>query len=434
MGAWSEPTYSLTLDVTGIRFYGSDARIILAEAALSIESNVQILSSEILKPQITISGEVDVSVTTFKTAKAAASIDGGSVAVTVGTEIVKALIAPSASVSLSVSGTKIAFASSTNSVESDTTATAIEILLGTTSVSGESNLTATALEIAFASSSIDVESNSTTTALEILFASSTSSIESQVTTSALEILFASTSIESNSDLQATSYKFAFSQSEVSGELVASITAYEILFASIDIQSEANVQTRAIEILFANTQVSGLVINVTVGKEILFINPQPTGAATVLNVSAIRFSNNIVEDTQNIRPLLIIDNKPITEHNRGTTVTVNQSFIESQNWRAKRSRYYKTGSPRKSFSINWSNLPSARTQTADTKFGRDAIREIAADPDIHVLKFLDIDSDGTTPYTETEYNVIVKNYSENLIRRDVDTDLYLWDCSLELEEV
>ena len=71
---------------------------------------------------------------------------------------------------------------------------------------------------------------------------------------------------------------------------------------------------------------------------------------------------------------------------------------------------------------------------DLKFGRDKIREIASDPDVHILKFLEMDSDGTTPYTETEYNVIVKNYNETLIRREVGTGMYLWDCTLDLEEV
>ena len=181
-------------------------------------------------------------------------------------------------------------------------------------------------------------------------------------------------------------------------------------------------------------VSGLVITVTVGQEILYISPQPTGAASVLSVSAIRFSPSIVEDTQQIRPLMLIDGKPLTEHNRQTSVTLVDSFVENKNWNSTRSRYYKTASPRKSFSINWSNLPSKRDQTVDLKFGRDKIREIASDPDVHVVKFLEMDSDGTTPYTETEYNVIVKSYSENLIRREVETGMYLWDCSLQLEEV
>jgi hypothetical protein len=48
--------------------------------------------------------------------------------------------------------------------------------------------------------------------------------------------------------------------------------------------------------------------------------------------------------------------------------------------------------------------------------------------------LNIDSDGTTPYSEEEYNVIVKNYSETLRRRDLVGSEYWWDCSLELEEV
>jgi hypothetical protein len=46
----------------------------------------------------------------------------------------------------------------------------------------------------------------------------------------------------------------------------------------------------------------------------------------------------------------------------------------------------------------------------------------------------MDETGTTPYSETSYNVLVKDYSETLIRRDIPNDVYFWDCSMSLEEV
>lgn len=434
MAGWSEPTYSLTLDATGIRFYGSDARVILAEAVLSIESNAQVVTTEILKPDIQILVESNVSVSSIKIGNAESLIDGGSIVLSVATEIVKALIAPSASVSLSVSATKTAFSQTQLDISAELVASPYEILFAQSSASIESDAAALAYEILFASSNVSPEASTTASAFEILLASSSLSAESDAATTALEILLASTQVQSKSNSIVTSLKLAYSQSNIAIELTTQTIAYEILFASINSEIELSVQTSPIEILYATSSIEGLLINVVVGKEILFINTEPNSAATVLSVNAIKFSPNIIEDIDAIRPLFIIDNKPITEHNRGTTVSVIQSFIENQNWKASKNRYYKTNSPRKTFSINWSNLPSSRTQTADIKFGRDAIREIASDPDVHVLKFLDIDSNGATPYTETEYNVVVKNYSENLIRRDVGDDLYLWDCSLELEEV
>ena len=259
-------------------------------------------------------------------------------------------------------------------------------------------------------------------------------IESNVTASALEILNASSAISIESDSSTAASKIAFLSESIVITSSAVITASKIAFASSALDGEATVTAVGTEILYASTTISGLVITVTVGQEILYISPQPTGAATVLSVSAIRFSPAITEDTQQIRPLLMIDGKPLTEHNRLSQITLVDSFVENRNWSASRSRYYKTASPRKSFSISWSNLPSKRDQTVDLKFGRDKIREIASDPDVHTLKFLEIDSNGTTPYTETQYNVIVKSYNETLIRREVGDGLYLWDCSLELEEV
>jgi hypothetical protein len=155
---------------------------------------------------------------------------------------------------------------------------------------------------------------------------------------------------------------------------------------------------------------------------------------MLIAGATRFSSSIIEDTQSIRTLLIIDNKPITEHNRKISSTIIQSFIEQKNWESSRSRYYKPDSGRKSFSISWKEVPNLRNDTVDLRFGRDFITEIGSDPDIHILKVLNTDSDGVTPYTETEYNVIVKSYSESLVRRDLVGESYLWDCNLELEEV
>ena len=67
-------------------------------------------------------------------------------------------------------------------------------------------------------------------------------------------------------------------------------------------------------------------------------------------------------------------------------------------------------------------------------GRDFIKALSEDPDYHVLTINKIDSNGVTPHTEEVYNVLVVGYDEKLVRRDVERDMYFWDCSLQLEEV
>ena len=73
------------------------------------------------------------------------------------------------------------------------------------------------------------------------------------------------------------------------------------------------------------------------------------------------------------------------------------------------------------------------KTVDTRHGRDYIASVSEDPDVHVLKVINQDQNGLTPYTETSYNVFVRSYSETLIRRDLSDGVYYFDCSLTLEE-
>jgi hypothetical protein len=85
-------------------------------------------------------------------------------------------------------------------------------------------------------------------------------------------------------------------------------------------------------------------------------------------------------------------------------------------------------------MSWSWLPNSINYTVDGNSGRDFIKRVAEDPRHHVLKIINMDETGTTPYSETSYNVLVKDYSETLIRRDIPNDVYFWDCSMSLEEV
>lgn len=431
---WSEPTYSLTLDVTGVRFYGSDARIISAEASTSAEVSVQVISLEILKPQIVISGEVLTSVSASKTAYASAQTDGLAISVVVSIEIVKALIAPSASVSMTVAGTKIAYSNSTTSSDLNVSASAIEILFASAATSGDVESTASAYEILYANSTVSGEVETSATALEILLANISTSVSASVSATALEILLGVIDIPIESNSTASSYKIAYSASAVAVESDLSPTLIKIAYSQSEVEATSSAAIVGTEILYAYAQTSGLVITVTVGKEILYINPQPTGAATVLSVDAIRFSPSIVEDVSLIRTLLLIDGKPLSEHNRKLSSTIVQDFVENTNWSSRKSRYYRSSTGRKTFNLNWTMLPSKRGQTVDSKFGRDKIKELAEDPDFHVLTVINNDTDGLTPYSETQYNVIIRNYSETLVRRDINSDMYLWDCDLQLEEI
>jgi hypothetical protein len=157
--------------------------------------------------------------------------------------------------------------------------------------------------------------------------------------------------------------------------------------------------------------------------------------TKVNVNQpIRFSPSFI-DYSSIKTFLLIDNKPITNHNRKLDVSLSASYIENINWNNKKNRYYKSGSRsgRKTFSLSWNFLPNFMEKTVDTRHGRDYILSISEDPDVHILKIINQDENGLTPYTESTYNVFVRSYSETLIRRDISDGVYYFDCNLTLEE-
>lgn len=137
----------------------------------------------------------------------------------------------------------------------------------------------------------------------------------------------------------------------------------------------------------------------------------------------------------IRTLLLIDNKPITNHNRTFEESINLKYIENKNWNNKKLRFYKnqTNAGKKTFNITWKFLPNFREKTVDYKYGRDFLKQIASDPDVHTITIINQDETGGSAYTETVYNVFITNYSETLIRRDLSDGVYYFDCSMSLEE-
>lgn len=141
-----------------------------------------------------------------------------------------------------------------------------------------------------------------------------------------------------------------------------------------------------------------------------------------------------EDTSSIKAFFILDGVPLTEHNRKTNTTVSMLNVSSSNWRGKKSVYYKNKSNKKVFNIQWTFVPGKRENTVDLNAGRDYVHNKTKDPRSHVLEIRNLDTNGLTAATTEVYNVLVTEYTENLIRRDLIGDDYYWDCSLSLQEV
>jgi hypothetical protein len=80
------------------------------------------------------------------------------------------------------------------------------------------------------------------------------------------------------------------------------------------------------------------------------------------------------------------------------------------------------------------LPGKRDNTVDLNAGRDVVKALSSDPRSHILNVRNLDTNGLTIHTNEEYNVLVMDYSETLIRRDLNNNEYYWNCSLSLQEV
>lgn len=383
--------------------------------AMSIESSCILESERVRVISISLSAETSVNVGSYKFARALIdNLVDGSLAGTAYKET-WAYVSMEGDASVTPRAIEIQYAQiDAMSSESNVSATAIEILLASTSTSGESDLTATAYEIQLAVADWQVEG--------------------YVLTLAQEILYPEITISGTSDLNATAYKIAHSQSALSIESEVAVLTMKDAYARHESQIDSDVIATAIEILYAQAVLDGTAFNVIVGKEILLARITIGIESALLALMPTRFSDNIVEDTQIIRTLVLIDNKPITEQTRSLASYILQPNIQNSNWKNARNRYYKSSTGRRGFSLSWTMIPNSREQTVDLKFARDLINQIGSDPDTHTIKILNIDSSGTTPYTQDEYNVIVKNYSESLIRRDLVGGEYWWNCNLELEEV
>jgi len=391
-----EILYAVPDQLSGESDFAADSiRVRVVSASLSIETSVNVGSYKFARALVDNLIDADLTATAYKDAFAAVSIDIDCTVQTRAIEILYAFVDP---------------------------------------MSSESDVAAVGTEILFTGSQVEIESDTSVTAYEILFAKADLAVDGYVLTLAQEILYPQITISGESDLNATAYKIAKAAAQPSGDVDVSPTSYKFAYARQETQITSEVITEALEILYARAVLDGTAFNVIVGKEILLAKISIGIESAILVLNPTRFSDNIVEDTQNIRTLLIIDNKPITEQNRSLSSSIVQPLFENVNWKATRSRYYKSSSGRKTFSLQWTMIPGTREGTVDLKFARDLINSIGNDPDIHTVKLLNMDSSGTTPYTEDEYNVIVRNYSESLRRRDLVGGEYWWDCTLELEEV
>jgi hypothetical protein len=252
----------------------------------------------------------------------------------------------------------------------------------------------------------------------------------------MKIAKAEISISATSSVSASAIEIQKALSATSGELSTAVSSLAIKKAAASINASLEVLADSHEIVKASVSINAMLTTVLVGKKINFATASISTLTPSLFVNMIRFKANGAIDTSNYQTLFVIDGSPLTNQGRTFSSDLSQVIIENKNWNNEKSRYYKrSGSAgRKTFTLAWTYLPNSRQDTIDRRHARDFLKGIANDPDVHTLKMINDDSNNTTPYTETQYQVFIKDYSETLLRRDLINGVYYWDCNMTLEEV
>lgn len=313
---------------------------------------------------------------------------------------------------------------------------------GSISITADAELIANSYKFAYAQANIsDILSTTLTLGTKIQPLLVPIDIVSSLSVVGTKIAYASSTIDCTASVVTTGTKLASAAVAISSDASVATIAIKLSHSVVDVVISSVVSAISTRIAYASAAINSDVVLSIVGKISLAtirIVLENVGSASA---TAIKFATSAIAEIINIddsliRTFLLLDESPITNHNRTIDMSIEPIFTEVKNWNNRSSRYYKSSSraARRTFNLSWSWLPNSNSSTVDGKKGRDFIKNIASDPRSHVLKIINLDDSGTTPYTETSYNVLVKDYSETLIRRDIENGVYFWDCSISLEEV
>lgn len=301
-------------------------------------------------------------------------------------------------------------------------------------LSGSVDIQASVGLIIQASAALSASTDTAGTIRKINLGQSLLSVDGAQVTASIEILLALVILSINSNTAVSGTKIALSSSamDANGSVAATVTAIKQATSAPSVATTATVV--GTKIVPATSSISGMNVVVAVGKEFLY------AAASIAAQCSFSVSD-ILRITPSVRypgsfvAQIILDNRPLTAQNRKFDYSVAQPKIEKINWNSKKSRYFKSQTTGKAtFKLSWDWLPSKRKDTLDKREARDYIKDIANDLDSHVLKLISYGENPEDLPIETSYNVLIKSYNEDIIRRDLVNDIYFYTCNIEMEEV
>lgn len=304
-------------------------------------------------------------------------------------------------------------------------------------ISANSDAIITVTKIAFAAVSIVADGATLTLGTRIKLADANLTASADLTANAAKIAFASANIITSSQLIVSAQETLVAQVNITSTSLVTVSAIKEARATIAINATSNMTAVARAIKFtavsifitSNLSVMGKISLATIRINIL--------NNTSIIAQAIKFSNTGI-DFSLIRSLLMLDGVPLTNQNRRLDVSATPIYIENLNWQGDASRYYKNiasnSASKRTFNLQWSFIPNYENKTVDLRASRNFLNKKSKDGDVHTLTILNQDESGTSPYTEETVDVLIVNYSENLVRRDLVDNVYYFDCSMSLQEV
>lgn len=325
--------------------------------------------------------------------------------------------------------------------------TSLKLSHGAIALSADAVLTATSYKIAHAQINIsDILSTTLTLGTKIQPFLVPIYITSSVVTVGTKIAYASSAINCTSSVVTVGMKISSAASAINSAASVATVVTKIAYSNTNILCTSDVPVSALRIRFVSSLISVLG-NVTTIPNVSTINAHIFLATIRININTsnsqtraqmIRFSPNITADSSLIRALLLLDGVPLTNQSRTFDISTTPVFIENNNWAGDSSRYYKNsaqyGGSKRTFNAKWSFIPNKSDETVDYRESRNYLKDAAMDSDIHTLTIINQDENGITPYTEESVSVFITNFNEKLLRRDLVSGVYYFDCAMTLEEV
>lgn len=325
------------------------------------------------------------------------------------------------------------------SITSNAEVSLTKITFASIAIVNTSNIQVNSHKIVSAQANIVCDGATLTLGTKIKLADCQINVQSELSVISQKISSGTISLSANSNILSSIKKISIASIAIDNSSNIVVISTKIAKALASITPTSNVAVLGTLIKYASATISGSA-NLSVVGDIVLITAKINNlfGNTQITVQVVRFSNSITADSTLIRTLLMLDGIPLTNQNRQFDISVTPIFVENINWQGDASRYYKNTSAnsggKRIFNLQWRFIPNYENKTVDLRASRNYINKKSKDADVHTLTILKQDEAGTTPYTEENVDVLITNYSENLIRRDLVDDVYYFDCSMSLEEV